>query len=218
MAAENIIPIDFKEHHLGGNEMGVVFISTNRKFDILRLVSLVERKLYQKLGGRLEDIIITLQDVNIAVSSHNPPVSSQEPSVDKELVMSCLRKFYLFNCDSIHELTMTMIFLKSFLLNAPHIRLILIDQVLTCDTVQERVDTKWMELLREYSNHIVVVMVTEPHIRLGEEWQRSITQSYYTTKKYHTMGYDKDPVQFCVSSIITGHSWYFTINNNGVCF
>ena len=236
MAAEALIPRYYNERVLGGSELGVVFISTDYKFDLLRLVAILERKLILRLEGGEgglatlpnERNIVTLQDTQIPVTSRTPPVSLEEPSIDKELIKTCLKKLYVFNCDSIHNLTMTVVFLKQFLVNSPHVELILVDHVLTTDHTRHSggdqtssIDPMlWMNLLLECSRHSVLGLITEPHNKLGvQEWQQQqvgIVKHKYNVKRQVTTA--KEGPVFRITCSNSNQFWNFNINNNGVSF
>ena len=225
MAAEALIPRYHNDSLLGGSEMGVVYISTNYKFDLLRLVGILERKLLVRLSSEGEGLkvsdegIVTLRDTEVPVSSKSPPVSLEEPSIDKELIKSCLKKLYILNCDSIHSLTMTVVFLKQFLINSPHVELILIDHALTTEHVRDEVSSidsmKWLELLLDHSRQYAVGMITEPHINTP------INNSGISKYTYHickTRVSASNGSVFTLSSCNYNQSWNFTINNDGIAF
>lgn len=223
MAAEALIPRYYRDFILGGREIGVVYISTNYKFDLLRLVGILEHKLFVRLtskGLELEvnddESVITLRDTEVPIVSKSPPVSLKEPSVDKELIKSCLKKLYVLNCDSIHSLTMTVVFLKEFLLCSPHIELILIDHALTTEPVRDGVSPidpmKWLELLVEHSRQYAIGIVTEPQTPLNNS---EINKYIYHSRKTRSA---PNGSVFTLSSVNFNQSWDFTINDDGIAF
>ncbi|XP_011404337.1 PREDICTED: DNA repair protein XRCC2-like [Amphimedon queenslandica] len=223
MVAEALIPKYYQDYILGGKEIGVVFISTNYKFDLLRLVEILEHKLFVRLSSEGEELkvnddesIITLRDAEVPITSKSPPISFKEPSINRELIKNCLKKLYVLNCDSIHSLTLTVIFLKQFLLGSPHIELILIDHALTTEHVRDEVSPidpmKWLELLVDYSRQYAIGIITEP--------ETPISNSEINKYTYHIRKTRSAPngSVFTLSSVNFNQSWDFTVNNDGIAF
>ena len=211
ITAQCILPKEWDGLLLGGRGIGVAYISIDRKFDVLRLVSILERKALQLLG-REKDLVpedfVSLQATHIACTNWQRFLS-QQASVDKNLIETCLKQVYIFSCRSSQELTLTMISLKQFLHNSPHVSMIILDHVYAFewqDIVSETEDNlqlptsstvPWIELLHKIvrENQVTVfgAVSTENRLQFGvhssthiktiteRRWQNLVKYSYVIT-------------------------------------
>ena len=216
ITAQCILPKEWDRFLLGGRGMGVAYISIDRKFDVLRLVSILERKVLQLLG-REKDLVaedfVSLQATHIACTNWQR-LSSQQASVDKNLIETCLKRVYIFSCRSSQELTLTMISLKHFLHNSLHVNLIILDHVYALEWQDIAIETEdnlqvtisstvpWIELLKEIvgQNQVTVfgAVSTDNRIQFGvhgsthiktiteRRWQSLVKYSYVITSNEQT--------------------------------
>ena len=216
ITAHCILPKEWEGFLLGGRGIGVAYISIDRKFDVLRLVSILERKVLRLLG-REKDLVaedfVSLQATHIACTNRQR-FSSQQASVDKTLIETCLKRVYIFSCRSCQELTLTMISLKQFLRNSPHVNMIIIDHVYAFEWQDIDIETKdnlqvtisstvpWIELLQEIvgENQVTVfgAVSTDNRLQFGvhgsthiktiteRRWQSFVKYSYVITSTEQT--------------------------------
>lgn len=136
-----IFPKSWHGIRLPGRSVDAVFISTDFKLDLRRLVTIME-----------------------AISqSHGV---HQTPQTDcKELISSSLSHLHVVMCDSMDELILSLYSLKTFLKNHPEVCALFIDNIGTFwwtdkvessagDVVQQRWSTALAELIREF--HLIV--------------------------------------------------------------
>ena len=144
IAAICILPKSWHGISLPGRNVDAVFISTDYKFDLTRLVTIMEG--------------ITL--------SHGVQPAPQMNC--KELIASSLSHLHVVNCGSIDELIITLYSLRTFLKNHPAVCALLIDNVgtfwwidkaesSTSDTQQQRWTAALIDLIRGF--HLVVFAV-----------------------------------------------------------
>lgn len=145
IAANCVLPKSWHGITLPGRNVNAVFISTDYKFDLRRLITIMEG----------------------ITQSHGV---QQTPQMNcKELIGSSLSRLHVVNCDSVDELVLTLYSLKTFLKNHPEVCALFIDNVGTfwwidktessSDGVQQRWTIALVELIREFH---LVVFATRP--------------------------------------------------------
>ena len=146
IAAVCVLPKSWQGISLPGRNIDAVFISTDYKLDLRRLVTIIEG----------------------ITQSHGV---QQTPQMNcKELIASSLSHLHVVNCDSMDELVLALYSLKSFLKNHPEVCALFIDSIgtfwwidkiekSTGNGVQQKWTTALVELIREFH---LVVFATRP--------------------------------------------------------
>ena len=111
--ADTILPDQWKSVKLPGRNLSAIFISTNYKFDILRLVCIMENKLKE-----------ALQKQNVKLKMCLPSIIEQ-----KSLVTSSLKQCYVFKTSSEDELLSTVDWIPIFLQRILNVSVVAIDNV-----------------------------------------------------------------------------------------
>ncbi|CAG2236513.1 DNA repair protein XRCC2-like isoform X2 [Mytilus galloprovincialis] len=107
-----ILPKDWNGYNLNGANAGVIFIDTDYKFQILRLVNIMEKRI---MGKTEHDKL----DTSKKTSSNDIEV----------LVKECLKKIMIVRCTSSFQLLVTLHSLESTISNNPDIAVIMIDSI-----------------------------------------------------------------------------------------
>ncbi|XP_022325779.2 DNA repair protein XRCC2-like isoform X2 [Crassostrea virginica] len=111
VVAAMILPKIWKSIHLNGKDAHVIYIDNDYKFSMIRLVTIIESKIYS-----------TLQEEEI-----------QDEEIRKEdienLVQKCLSNLTLIRCSSSSELLITLYGLNESMLCDPNLAMILIDSI-----------------------------------------------------------------------------------------
>lgn len=112
-----------------GKEVEVVFVCTDHKFDLLRLVTILEAKLNATRGGE-----------------EAPPAAAV-----KDTVKSCLSRIHVVHCSSSSELNSTLDFLRAtYLPRRPEVAAIVLDNVASFYWIDKtRADPHWVRALSE---------------------------------------------------------------------
>lgn len=111
--ADTILPDKWNNIRLPGRNLSAVFISTDYKFDILRLVCIMENKLKE-----------ALQKQNIKFKMRLPSIAEQ-----KTIVTSSLERCHILKTSSVEELMSTVEWLPTFLQHALNVSVVAIDNV-----------------------------------------------------------------------------------------
>ena len=142
IAAVCILPKSWHGVMLPGRNVEIVFVSTDYKLDLVRLVSIME-----------------------GISrSHGVP-SIPEMKFNR-LISSSLERLHVLNCNSMEELILTLYSLNTFLKNHPNVCMLVIDNITTfwwtekaANLVSDGEQRRWTcalsELVREH--HLVVI-------------------------------------------------------------
>ena len=132
IAAICILPKFWHGITLPGRNVDALFISTDYKFNLRRLATIMEG----------------------ITQSHG--VQSTTQMNCKELIASSLSRLHVMNCDSMDELVLTMYSLRTFLKNHPEVCALFIDSIGTFwwTDKAERWTAALVELIREF--HLVV--------------------------------------------------------------
>ncbi len=161
---------------LSGRNVEVVYISTDYKFDVLRLVTILEGRIVQACNlGQLGE-------------------ASSCPAGYKELIQSCLSRAHILYCKSSTELLATLHSLKTFVSNHPEVCVLVLDNIASfywtdrCESsrtgLSSGADTRqqqWVGAFKELVlEHHLVAFAAKPHIfgrsstqRTRKEWPRS---------------------------------------------
>lgn len=107
-----ILPKEWNSLQLNGLNAGVIFIDTDYKFQILRLVNIMEKRIVGMTEGKSLDI--------------QEKTSSEEI---ENLVKECLKKLMIIRCCSSFQLLVTLHSLESTISNNPDIASIMIDSI-----------------------------------------------------------------------------------------
>ena len=111
--ADTILPDRWNSIRLPGRNLSAIFISTDHKFDILRLVCVMENKLKE-----------ALQKQNIKFKKSLPSIVEQ-----KSIVTSALERCHVFKTSCGDELLGTIEWLPKFLQHNLNVSIIAIDNV-----------------------------------------------------------------------------------------
>ena len=146
IAALCILPKSWHGITLPGRNVDTLFISTDYKLNLRRLVTIMEG----------------------IVQSHG--VQSTAQMNCRELIASSLSHLHVVNCDSMDELILTLYSLRTFLKNHPEVCALFIDTIGTFwwmdkaerfsgDTLQHRWTAALVDLIKEFH---LVVFATRP--------------------------------------------------------
>ena len=133
----------------GGCEAEVVFISADRKLDLLRLVAILE--------GRLSHVVEPTREKEASTVQCGGEL--------KRLLQSCLSRVHTLLCDTSEELLVTLHSLRQFLHTHPSVSVIVIDPVGAFFWSERSEflgtsipDSKWVNVLSElaYDYHLVI--------------------------------------------------------------
>ena len=94
-----------------GKESEVIYISTDHKFDLQRLTTLIEGHVLQRQG------------------SNHCQEESASTAEYKEQVLSCLSRVHVVHCSTSADLTITLQYLKTFLHNHSRVCAVMLDNV-----------------------------------------------------------------------------------------
>lgn len=135
-------------HNAGGCEAELIFISTDRKLDLLRLVAILEGKLSHLLETTKEQASTVQCDIEL-----------------KDVLHSSLGRVHTLVCDTSEQLLVTLHSLRQFLHTHPNVSVVVIDAVGTFFWSDRSVclgssapDSKWVNVLSElvHDYHLVV--------------------------------------------------------------
>lgn len=110
-----ILPSEWKGYNLKGADASIIFIDTDYKFQILRLVNLIEKRM-----------------TNCVDCGDKTVIGSKVSSDDiEELVKESLRKLIIIRCTSSFHFLMTLHSLETVVSNNPDIAVLMIDSIST---------------------------------------------------------------------------------------
>ena len=120
IAAHCVLPKLWNGSKLPGRGVEVVYICTDRKFDLLRLVTILEGKIHVHVG-RTE---IPCED-----QAGQNTVGVQYDDSYRGLIESCLSCIHVLYCDSSAELLSALLALRAFLQRHPEVCTLCLDHV-----------------------------------------------------------------------------------------
>lgn len=144
IVAQCVLPRTWQEREIGGREVEVVWVSTDYKFDVLRLMAILEGQLChdRKRDGRnLAGSRTFPNPDNYGITplhgSRLPleTITCRDPKEENKnghegLIMSCLSRLHVIHCTSSNELLLTLHSLRlSFLPNHPEVCALVLDNV-----------------------------------------------------------------------------------------
>ena len=121
IAANCVLPKLWNGSKLPGRGVEVVYICTDYKFDLLRLVTILEGKVHGH-AGKAE---ITGEDQ----VCHEPTGIQHDDDSHRELIKSCLGRVHIHHCNSSAELLFALHSLKTFLRSHPEVCTLCLDHV-----------------------------------------------------------------------------------------
>ena len=113
--ADTILPDQWNSIRLPGRNLSAIFISTDYKFDVLRLVCIMENKLKE-----------ALQKQNVILKMRPPSIAEQ-----KTIVTSSLERCHILKTSSGDELLSTVEWIPTFLQHVLNVSVVAIDNVAT---------------------------------------------------------------------------------------
>lgn len=147
-----------------GREVEVIFISTDHKFDLQRLTTLIES--------------------HLSTCWHTPVVQGQSiPDPEyRKLVMSCLARVYVVHCNTSNELTLTFEYMKTFLHNHSQVCALMLDNVAAYYWLDrdksEGAQNHWISSLHELiKGYHLVVFASKPllfHKAASKSWPKDM--------------------------------------------
>ena len=177
ITAQCVLPRRWCGREIGGKEVEVVWVSTDYKFDVLRLVAVLEGKLIpvdREDGDRAvaERLLRThegrahLQSNRTMVTPHNHQVVPSNTDY-QTLISSCLSRVHVVYCNSSTELGMTLHSLRlSLLRTRPNVCALVLDNVAEfhwLDRAEARTESVWVGALDKLvEEHHVVVFSAKP--------------------------------------------------------
>lgn len=102
-----IMPDNFHGISMNGRSMSVVYIDCDYRFNLLRLISILEQR-YCKACQAVNQTLVKLSE---------------------EFIRTCLQRFHIIRCDSIHQLIASLHWLEGSISNNPDIAVMLIDGI-----------------------------------------------------------------------------------------
>ena len=170
--ADTILPDQWNSIRLPGRNLSAIFISTDYKFDILRLVCIMENKLKE-----------ALQRENVKFKMQLPSITEQ-----KSIVTSSLERCHIFKTSSGDELLSTVEWIPTFLQHVLSVCVIAIDNVATyywmernkhglieCDSRQKCLVNGLKKLVQTYN---IVLFYTVPSLRSSNKVWNSYVLCY----------------------------------------
>lgn len=113
-----ILPNHWKSFDISGKEAKVVFIDTDYKFPLWRVVNILENTLRSVYGNQKQKTSQTADEQ-----------SSFNTNEANEFVKSCLERLFLIRCPSSHNLSKTLGSVESLLHENPDICLLVVDSM-----------------------------------------------------------------------------------------
>ena len=158
IAAHCTLPKSWKGRRFPGRSTEVIYISTDYKFDLLRLVSLLEGKICQ------------------GFQQNSVETPSEDSGDYKKVITSCLARAHILYCNSSSELITTLQSMKSFLHNHPEVCVLILDNIANfywvdrCESgsagitaMAERRQQQWVGALNDLiQEHHLVVFAAKP--------------------------------------------------------
>ena len=148
IAARCVLPRKWRGREIGGKEVEVVWVSTDHKLDLLRLVAILEGGISDNpsdeergrtaTDGELRSTHRLSSVLYHSVAGHGSSVRARESVCEKDresgdfkaLIMSCLSRVHVVHCSSSTELGLTLQSLRhSFLSAHPDVCALFMDNV-----------------------------------------------------------------------------------------
>lgn len=137
ITAQCVLPSSWHGREIGGKEVEVVWVCTDYKFDVLRLVAILEGKVIAIGEKTIERCPSTQRAINSKIGTQLQhtvhPAPSKDPDLKLEyrtLITSCLSRVHIINCNSSTELGVTLQSLRqSFLPAHPDVCALVLDNV-----------------------------------------------------------------------------------------
>ena len=165
MIAKCILPSEWKDLTLGGMGIGVVFIDTDFHFSILRLFTILERK-----------IIDAMERNKRQESADESSLESPTESEVENFLQECLKRVYVVRCNNSTQLVLTLHSLETLFSNKPYMSILMIDSIAAfywidkmnggdAYAVQEANQKMTVEILGKLiSTYNLVLIATKPSI------------------------------------------------------
>lgn len=140
ITAQCVLPCSWHGREMGGKEVEVVWMCTDYKFDVLRLVAVLEGKVIargEKTIERCFQFPSTHRAINSKIGTQLQhtvhSASSKDADLESDyrtLITSCLSRVHIINCNSSTELGVTLQSLRqSFLPAHPYVCALVLDNV-----------------------------------------------------------------------------------------
>ena len=172
--ADTILPDKWNSIRLPGRNLSAIFISTDYKFDILRLVCIMENKLKE-----------ALQKQSVKFKMRLPSIAEQ-----KTIVTSSLERCYILKTSSVEELMSTVEWIPTFLQHALSVSVVAIDNVATYYWIerskhtQVEYESRQKHLVNSLKKliqaHNVVLFYTVPSLMSSSKVWNSYRYMHYT--------------------------------------
>lgn len=172
MAARCVLPKSWKGVEMSGRGVGVVCICTDYKFSVLRLASVLDRRICSVLAHSSG---ADLSPSSKSAAAHTAVTSNAECQGQRvhmeidQLIHECLSRIHLLYCSSVPELVAALDSLQTFLLGHPEVCLLMVDpadgfcwmdrvECRGCREFEQR-QSQWVGALSRLSreHHLVVV-------------------------------------------------------------
>ena len=171
------LPKVWKGIPMRGAEAKVVFISTDYKFSILRLVFIMEQKIRKILSnanhnsessGPGEPTALSVQEKSL--------INSEQLETEVEsLVQECLQRLQVVYCNSSQQLFVTLHYLESQFVTNPAFSLLIIDPISTFYWVDKFISNentnqqganirRVTEILKKFQNFGIIIIATKSAI------------------------------------------------------
>lgn len=173
LIANCILPKSWKDLHLGGRGVGIIFVDTDFHFQLLRLVTIMEYRIHRAMRKIHEKTGIPNFEEKF-VLNHASASSSGNSSKDiEDFIRVCLARLFILRCNSSLELLASMLSLEQMLIAKPEVCVVMIDSLSAfywidrstggeSTTDQEQNMRKIIEVIQKYSkeHHLVFIATT----------------------------------------------------------
>ena len=166
------MPSKWRNIHIGGLDVGVLFVSTDHHFSILLLVTLLERKLKRILRK---------------VQSLEPGKGS---SIVEEIRADSLKRLTLYQSFSKHQLLINFCSVKTYILSHPQSSVVIIDS-LTAYYWEDRMTSTTIQSLEQYCQALLNHLI--------EKLRQTNITIIYTIQRFLREGQEKDSTNFDVT-------------------
>ena len=174
ITAQCVLPRRWCAREIGGREVEVVWVSTDHKFDVLRLVAILEGKVcgQQTSGGdhTTQEHMCSLEGTTYFQDSGTRE-APRDPDYE-DMITSCLSRVHVVYCNSSSELGMTLQSLRLSLLRThPDVCTLVLDNIAEFYWVDRAVHVSgsearqavWVDTLRVLiEEHHLVVFAAKP--------------------------------------------------------
>lgn len=246
--ANAVLPGQWRDVNIGGFDAGVVFVDTCHSFDVLRLVSVLEQRLFSALTLAKETSLAA--DGSIARTHASSTVEENEDRMTGELetcVRQCLDKLLIIRCNSTAQWLVTLRSLESLLAARTSVRILIIDSLdgfydsdkfnktegrftLCINVLQKLAQTYRLVVMAsrtrraDYSTHKGLKRTYAGATRTCEDdseyWNswRQLVSQRRLLSKYCSRGKLSDDTVYSITDIQKGVENVFVINENGIHF